>query len=106
MTKARSGRSDSRSNDDRSIEQQTSEGSNQRHRMIEEAAYYRAQQRNFQEGDPMRDWLEAEREINRLIPSPLQQKEELLAYQKLRQRVQSIFKDVHDTLPANTVRET
>ena len=32
--------------------------------MIAEAAYYIAQQRNFQGGNPEEDWLEAERRIN------------------------------------------
>ena len=35
-------------------------------KMIAEAAYFRAQKRNFQGGDSTRDWLEAEKEI-RLI---------------------------------------
>ena len=36
----------------------------QRHHRISEAAYYRAQKRNFQPGDEQADWLEAEREID------------------------------------------
>jgi len=39
----------------------------QRQRMIEEAAYYRAQRRGFADGEPMRDWLEAEAEIDRML---------------------------------------
>jgi hypothetical protein len=35
----------------------------QRQSMIAEAAYYRAEQRGFQGGDPVEDWLAAEREI-------------------------------------------
>lgn len=35
----------------------------ERTRMIAEAAYYRALQRGFQGGDPVNDWLEAEREL-------------------------------------------
>jgi hypothetical protein len=35
-----------------------------RHRMIAEAAYFRAQNRGFQNGNPQQDWLEAEQEIN------------------------------------------
>ena len=33
------------------------------HHLIAEAAYYRAQQRGFAPGDPLRDWLEAEAEV-------------------------------------------
>lgn len=32
--------------------------------MIAEAAYYKAEKRNFDDGFEMEDWLEAEREIN------------------------------------------
>lgn len=43
----------------------------QRQRMIAETAYYRAQQRGFQGGDPLDDWLQAEAEIDhRLLGTP------------------------------------
>ena len=35
----------------------------ERHRIIAEAAYYRAEQRRFLGGDPLQDWLEAEAEV-------------------------------------------
>lgn len=35
--------------------------------MIAEAAYYRAEHRGFQSGDPQQDWLEAEVEIKRML---------------------------------------
>jgi hypothetical protein len=35
-----------------------------RQRMIEEAAYFRAEGRGFKGGDPVRDWCEAEAEID------------------------------------------
>ena len=35
----------------------------ERHRMIAEAAYHRAEKRGFMNGDPMQDWLEAEAQI-------------------------------------------
>ena len=37
-----------------------------RYRMIAEAAYYRAERRRFQNGNPIQDWLEAEREIDQV----------------------------------------
>jgi len=40
----------------------------ERQRMIEEAAYYRAEQRGFNGGNEMQDWLEAESEINSKYP--------------------------------------
>jgi Protein of unknown function (DUF2934) len=36
----------------------------QRRKMIEEAAYYRALERGFEGGDPIEDWLNAELEID------------------------------------------
>ncbi len=43
----------------------------ERRRLIAEAAYYRALERNFQGGDPTDDWLLAEREVNqRLLDAP------------------------------------
>jgi hypothetical protein len=36
----------------------------ERHQLISEAAYYRAQQRGFTGGDPIQDWLEAEMEVS------------------------------------------
>lgn len=38
-----------------------------RRRMISEAAYYLAEKRNFQGGDPMDDWLRAESEIDKAM---------------------------------------
>lgn len=45
----------------------------QRHRMIAEAAYFRAERRGFQGGCPIEDWLVAEREISQRYfqPTPL-----------------------------------
>jgi hypothetical protein len=40
----------------------------ERQRMIEEAAYLRAEQRGFCGGNEMQDWLDAESEINMKFP--------------------------------------
>ena len=37
------------------------------HRLISEAAYYRAQQRGFEPGCELEDWLRAEREVRERI---------------------------------------
>jgi len=42
------------------------EGGGDRARMIAETAYFLAQQRGFEGGDPVRDWLEAERMVDAL----------------------------------------
>ena len=39
-------------------------GADERRRMIAEAAYYKAARRGFAAGDPDRDWIEAEAEID------------------------------------------
>jgi hypothetical protein len=36
--------------------------------MIAEAAYFRAEARGFQGGDSVRDWLEAEAEVDAVLP--------------------------------------
>lgn len=66
----------------------------ERQRMIAEAAYFRALSRGFTGGDPMQDWIVAEREISRLLPGPRQQKEEQAAYKKLRGDVRALLADV------------
>lgn len=38
-----------------------------RQRMIEEAAYYFAEKRNFNGGDPVEDWLAAEADIDAML---------------------------------------
>lgn len=43
----------------------------QRQLMIAEAAYYLAEHRGFQGGDPGRDWLQAEAEIDRKLKGAL-----------------------------------
>ncbi|MHB8622522.1 MAG: DUF2934 domain-containing protein [Sulfuricaulis sp.] len=48
--------------------------SDERQRLIAEAAYFRAMQRGFNGGDPIDDWLSAEREINRRLSASRQQK--------------------------------
>lgn len=42
----------------------------QRHQMIAEAAYRRAQNRSFVDGNPENDWYEAEAEIGQLLSQP------------------------------------
>jgi hypothetical protein len=52
----------------RAIEEaiETGCGLNLQHRMIAEAAYYRAERRGFQPGHELEDWLVAECDIQRL----------------------------------------
>jgi hypothetical protein len=39
----------------------------ERHRMIAETAYFLAQERGFTGGDPVSDWIEAERRVDRQL---------------------------------------
>ena len=41
----------------------------ERHAMIAQAAYFRAERRGFAHGEELDDWLEAEREISRMLES-------------------------------------
>jgi hypothetical protein len=41
----------------------------QRNSMIAESAYLRAQARGFEGGDPVRDWLDGEKEVDALLSS-------------------------------------
>ena len=42
----------------------TPDPATERLRMVAEAAYYRAQERNFHPGNELDDWLQAERDID------------------------------------------
>jgi hypothetical protein len=43
----------------------------EREQMIAEAAYFRAERRGFQGGDPVQDWIEAEAEVERTLSTGL-----------------------------------
>jgi len=47
--------------------QTTTIGAQDRYVMIAEAAYYRAEKRQFAPGDPLQDWLEAEAEVDQIL---------------------------------------
>lgn len=42
----------------------------ERYRLIAEAAYYRAEKRGFQGGDPAQDWIQAEKEVEAKLSKP------------------------------------
>lgn len=77
----------------------------ERQRMIAEAAYFRALERGFTGGDPLDDWLTAEREISGALPSPQQQKEELAAYENLHRAVRKVLGEARGTVNAETLRQ-
>lgn len=49
---------------------ETMEPAEQRWRMIAEEAYLRAERRGFANGDPVDDWLAAEREVDERLGRP------------------------------------
>lgn len=54
------------------LQQRTGSGpaaNDERRRLIAETAYYRAQARGFASGQEIEDWLQAEAEIDRMLPS-------------------------------------
>ena len=77
----------------------------ERQQMIAEAAYLRAAERGFEGGDPLADWLAAEAQINRALPRPQQQKEELALYEQLRREVQTTLNDIRAGVNAESVRD-
>lgn len=77
----------------------------ERQRLIAEAAYFRAAERGFQGGDPVDDWLRAEAEINRTLPHPRQQKEDLLLYERLRNEIRTRLADIQTTVNPETIRD-
>ena len=76
-----------------------------RQQMIAEAAYLRAAQRGFQGGDPLADWLAAEADIERALPRPHQQKEEIALYERLRSEVQDRLGEIRAGVNAESVRD-
>ena len=82
--------------------------SEERHRMTETAAYYRAEKRGFSGGDPVKDWLEAEGEIEASFKHPDEadsSKQERAAYQRMRAEFKKILAGAQDTINADTIRQ-
>ncbi len=82
--------------------------SEERHHMIETTAYYRAEKRGFFDGDPVKDWLEAEREIEALfqqLDDAGSGMQERAAYQRMRAEFKKILAGAQDTINADTIRQ-
>lgn len=81
-------------------------GEEQRWHMIAEAAYFVAEHRGFDGGDPVEDWLAAESEIDTLYfssKSPVNA-EEATAYARLRDEVRKAFSQIPDIVDAAAVK--
>jgi hypothetical protein len=80
----------------------------ERHRMIETAAYYRAEKRGFSGGDPREDWFEAEREIEasfKTLHDTGSRMQERAAYQRMRAEFKKILAGAQDTISADTISQ-
>lgn len=77
----------------------------QRHRMIEEAAYFLAEHRGFAGGDPLQDWLLAEAEVDTVLRGVSQvTPEDTAAYARLREEVRKAFTQIQDFVDAAALR--
>lgn len=77
----------------------------QRHHMIEEAAYFLAEHRGFDGGDPLRDWLAAEAEIDTVLRGvSTATPEQTAAYARLREEVRKAFTQIQDVVDAAALK--
>lgn len=65
----------------------------QRYFMISEAAYYRAERRGFQGGDPVADWLEAEAEIETMLRESSESGKEKIAKEAFQERLETQLRE-------------
>lgn len=65
----------------------------QRYFMISEAAYYRAEGRGFQGGDPVADWLEAEAEIETLLQETSEPGKEKTAKEAFQEKLETQLRE-------------
>lgn len=77
----------------------------QRWQMIAEAAYFIAEHRGFDGGDPLQDWFAAEAEIDRMLGAgQLEEPAEVAAYMRLREEVSKAFAQVQDAVDAAALK--
>jgi hypothetical protein len=79
----------------------------QRHRMIAEAAYLRAERRGFKGGDPLEDWLAAEAEIDEVLGNAVSEKEkrDLPSDEGIRRELINFFTGIRDTVDVETFKQ-
>ena len=65
----------------------------QRYFMITEAAYYRAERRGFQGGDPVADWLEAEAEIETMLRGASEPGKEKTAKEAFQEKLETQLRE-------------
>jgi hypothetical protein len=81
--------------------------SQEKHRMIAEAAYFRAEKEGFIGCDPVKNWLAAEAEIEESLKTSRgsePHKQESAAYEKMRREMKKVLAGTYDTVSAETIR--
>ena len=79
----------------------------EKHRMIANAAYFRAQKRGFADGDPVADWIEAEKEIEALLQQADNggsSRQEHAAYERILAEFKKFLAGAQDTISTDTVK--
>jgi len=66
-----------------------------RHQMIEIAAYYCAERREFRDGDALADWLEAEAEVDHILEQPLmpEKQKQAIVKETFQERLETQLRD-------------
>ena len=77
-----------------------------REKMIAEAAYFRAMA-DSSATDPLKNWLEAEKEVDRQLEQQQRKarKEDVAAFEKLRLELSKILDNIQDTVRAETFKQ-
>ena len=68
----------------------------QRHQMIATAAYYRAERRGFDDGDPSTDWYEAEKEVSQMLHGSAWDDEDIVRLEALLTEWDTQFEELED----------
>ena len=75
------------------VESRQAPAPEQRHFMIAEVAYYRAECRGFQGGDPVADWLDAEAEIEAMLRGASEPGKEKTAKEAFQEKLETQLRE-------------
>lgn len=79
----------------------------ERHNMIAETAFFKYKQRGYP-SDPVKDWLEAETELDEALAAfcrTAEQDQEISAYRRVRLEVRRILEKAEETVNAETIAQ-
>lgn len=69
-----------------------------RHQMVATAAYYRAERRGFDGGDPSTDWYEAEKEVSQMLHGSAWDDEDIVRLEALLTEWDAQFEELKDKM--------